>query len=293
MRPGLVAMMADNAIPDHAARVGFYIATHDTGGGVELRLDDVSRLLHDFPGDDKCRTALRILAVTGYVSRAPGGRGHGDLFRWLGTDRVGMEPQPNVDYRVGPEPHPNLASGQSPTLNPDSIGLEPQPKSHVVVEVEEVVVVVEEDAREKNGLNMDVVAYLGSDACEVQGARKSFRNYFADRVDTARQWGYLSTVRSWLGGGIGAPRGLLSLADPIAVIHTALNELLQLSPNEEVLMYKASRGKVGSTDTLRSKIEYLIQRDANARPGSPGPTKPPGGSARRAPKFPDPEQSAA
>ena len=88
-------------------------------------------------------------------------------------------------------------------------------------------------------------------ADQFEGCRDSLRDYLMARVMGPQQYGYVQTLRAWLDGGIGTPKGLLDLSekDQTKAIATALNELL--GANEKT--FKSSRGQDGQTGTLRTK----------------------------------------
>lgn len=96
--------------------------------------------------------------------------------------------------------------------------------------------------------------------------RSALRDYLTDRVPPDRHWGYVMTVRTWLEGGAGCPRGLFQLPkdERGLAFASALNELLQLSAEEEAFDMKSARGRAGMTAALRSKMEYLIRRGRDA-----------------------------
>ena len=290
--PGLAGLMADHALPDAARVVGYHIATHDTGEGVEMRHEVVAALLHGWPGEDKVRATLRVLRLAGYAERRPGGRDHGDTYHWTG-DRVGV--QPHSKDRVGMEPHPksDIESGSGPTLS-DSVGVQPHSKLHDVV-VDDGVVDVEGVAHahaKRYGLDPRVRDLLDNpteDAPPLNGCRGAIVDYLEGRVMGPGQVGYVRSIQAWLRGGSGTPRGryggLLDVRDPIHLIATGLNDLL----TEDETKYRSGRGQVGVIATLRTKLSVLIDHElaprhqpgSKADAGATDPTPPP----RRTPRV--------
>jgi len=260
---GLGLLMADQSIPDAARVIGYHIATHDTGEGVELRLGTVSALLHGWPGDDKARSALRILRLAGYATSTPGGRDHGDVYRWAGGNRVGLEPHPKDRVGLEPQAKSDLGWGSTPTLS-DSMGLEPQAKAPPPPPYTSTTSSVDARAREAMDQHED-----------LRGLRGALGDYFKlGRVPN--QHAYTMTVLGWLQGTDPSvwldPRSGQSLSDGRqAVIAGCLNDLANC---DEIGTYFP--GAPGDAGNLRAKIRYKVrsilgaQRDALRNGTTPG-----------------------
>lgn len=87
-------------------------------------------------------------------------------------------------------------------------------------------------------------------------------DYFQERVRTAEQWGYLMSLRTWIDGGLNAPRGFTKLEadEQRSAIAGALNVLLAEGAEFEKKEYRSARGRVGNIRTLYAKMEHLIRR---------------------------------
>jgi hypothetical protein len=117
--------------------------------------------------------------------------------------------------------------------------------------------------KEKNELDGRVAEQLGHD--NWKGFGGALKDYFRDRVETDRQYGYLMTINSWMQGSTAAPKGLgkLTEEDQGLLLTTALNELLAETTVQEKTAYRSSRGMSGNTGVLRSKIEYHLRRQSS------------------------------
>lgn len=259
--PGTLAdLLADNGIPDASRMFAAYIATHDTGDGLELRHDDVAAILYGWPKADKIRDVIRPAVLSGYVSRNAGGRDHGDTFGWAGvplgsgknpTLNLGSvpRPQPKADSMgAGPQPKV-LASGSDPTLNaPPSSSTLP---SSAPPEAEP-------SARRFIAEHRDVFS----------GCRKPLLDYLAERVDRGRQLAYAQSVMGIIQGAdesVWMDRGGERLHDERQeVICGCLNDLRSC---DEVGRYFTH--PPGHIDNLRKKIRFKARSILGAMHDAP------------------------
>lgn len=244
--------MADTSIPDPAARVGFYVATMDKGDGVELRLEDVSRILHGFPGEDKCRSALRGIVLSGWVTRTPGGRDHGDTFRWAGADRVGPQPQAKHSLPVLSPGYVDLGSGHSPTLS-DSVGVQPQAISSLLLPSSYSCSSTDARAR----MSPDAERVMEERNEVLDGCRGPLADYLAARVDPDKQAPYVWRVVASLEGSdewMWKDRAGHALHNGrTGILAGAFNELL--AGDETGKHFAEPPGGYGN---LRTKVRYLV-----------------------------------
>lgn len=295
-----LALLADARLPGDA-RIMAMLVLEMGEGWHEVSHDQFRALLPDGPSDETIRRHLRRLESAGWIEankktgRRPPQyrvrtREDAGAFGGFRDALVSSLPLSHVgDTDSGP--HPRGAEESYAHTHVGQKGVSPTPvggKAPVVVVEEEVVGEVGE-TREAFDIDEKVQDLLDREESDVVGLRDSMVDYLTDRVQTDRQWGYVSSIRSWFDGSPSAPRGLHEL-EPLEqrkLLASALNELLQ---TDEVSEFRSARGKVGEISTLRTKVEYLLRRMKRpADPGSSGTEKP----SRRKSPLPDPEVSHA
>lgn len=299
-RPTLYDLMADNSLPDAARVIGFHVAIHDDGEGVELSLDAVSGVLNGWPGSDKCRAALRVLRTAGYIDSRPGGRGHADVHSWVGAPfSMGLEPHPKqkcVDNTLGLEPYPKDRVGLEPHAKPDRVGLEPHPKLPSSS-------TTSSSSTSTGGSELDERAdeAIKQAGETLAGCRGALRDYLRLRVEPRYQYAYVQNVAGCVEGTDEwcwtTARGDRVHEGRTTIIAGALNELAQ---GDEIGPYFP--GEPGDYRNLRSKIRYRMKsltgakNDATNRQGrgDPGEGRPEAaGPPSHQGDFPEPEVSAA
>lgn len=282
-----LALLGDTRLPSAARLIGFLISQHPNG--LQATKSELAAIVgpSEAASDDTIGRHLKRLEASGWIRREAGGRGHPDRYFLIATHQCGANsPAPALRSAFRAALSNTTPSGAA--LNGDSPGTGAVLSPPVVVEEEEEVVEEEEETREAFEIDEKVQGLIDREESDVVGLRDSLVDYLTDRVQTDRQWGYVSSIRSWFDGSPSAPRGLQRL-EPIEqrkLVAAALNELLQ---TDEVSEFRSARGKVGEISTLRTKVEYLLDRIS--KPADPVVTKTP----KRRPRspLPDPEVSHA
>lgn len=260
----------DMALNSDAVRVVIFIESR--GKGKHPISNDRFRTILHMAGPKKVSLALRLAESSGWISRTKGGWGSPDFYEFNpkteGTVPAEME-------GTGDLFDPAEMEGTAKSLSPpkgkaqgtDPSKMEGTSRTHAHAR--------EIRKRERVSSNREISTKQGRVRNEIEewvdqelkkdrwdGFRNSIRDYFSDRVSTDRQRGYLMTVQTWFDGSTGAPKGFfhLSVKDQRLLVATAVNELLAETPTQEKLNYRSSRGMEGSTNTLRTKLEFHIRR---------------------------------
>lgn len=297
-----IALLADTRLPPDARIIGLFVMELGDGWH-EIPRDQIGALT-DGLSEETIRRHIRRLESTGWLETNTKTGRRPTQYRTIPMSDSGniaplrqaianrfadLLPLAHEGDTVLPLTHegqtkslPLVHEGQKPsTPHPRGVDV------HVVVE--EGGRSRKEEARARDaGHEIDerVVQHIEADGTDLTGFRSALFDYLAARVQTDRQWPYVCTVRTWLQGSTAAPRGLgkLDREEQVLMIASALNELLQ----DDELQYRSARGQIGSTNTLRTKIEYLLKRRTESTP-PPGATRPAG----ERPAFPDPERDDA
>lgn len=255
----LRSLLADRSLSDASRVLGAFIATNDTGEGIELRFEAISGILHGFPGKDKIRASIRPLEQLGYIVRRAGGAGHGDVFSWAGVP-IGYGPNPTVikeaeeigegsSRSLRSQTHPiesgqdrSLRSQTHPTSPPSSSSNYPPPPPL--------------DARAREWVESRTT---------LEGCRGALLDYLADpRVDPERRLAYAQSVAGLIEGtdeNVWMARdGTHVREGRQQIVAGCLNELRQ---GDEIGKYFP--GPPGDIRNLKSKIRYRVKSETDAK----------------------------
>lgn len=284
-------LLTDARLSREARLMGLYLASR--GEQVEVSTEDWQRILGSshqggFPTRRTLAHYAAELTTWGYVEKKPGGSGS-PRYEFLQGSQDPVEalqgsgsPVEQNSYRA-----PRATEDHSTGLREPGRGASSSSRVVVVDDVEE-----RADTGEPRYSLEPKVTDAIEGAEDLIGCRGALRDYLRRRVMGPQQWGYVQTVRTWLAGGIGAPKGLHDAPpeDRTHLFAAALNELASESVATEQA-YRAARGKVGQTATLRSKVEYLVRREkSSARNGSDSTPPDTPTHARRTP-FPEDQEA--
>jgi len=265
MTPDQIALLADTRLSPEARVMGLLLSLTE---GIELPYAELRGFLR--VGADRVKRAALELEDSGWSERRPGGRGHGDTFSVIESDRVPETTQAIRDAfraalfdRVG-EITPSIYRDTETGGGKNDRGTEttpPKPFRGTLQGGSKAAVVVVDDEGSSTPLNPPTEfdpkaeAALAQHATRLAGCRGALRDYLVTRVPPASQLGYVQTIASWLDGGL-PPRGLIQHPRPTKLLATALNEL---AAQDEQSM----KNRVGDIRNLRTKVEILARQKAN------------------------------
>lgn len=247
MRPDQIALLTDNALSDQARILGVYISEVGLDEPIELSHDDLSRLLYGFPNADTVGRHLRMLILSGYVDKSPGGRGHSDKYLWIARENSRAK-NIDLDLARAKTTYPSKIHGLSETV----VG-----SSSKEVVVEEAARVREADLNVEN-LSPLALKALGDHQELLRGCRGALRDYLLLRVPTDRQYPYVQSLAGWMNGLDPTvwmlPDGAqLDPASRPGMLASALNELLATDER------KMKRPE-GEPSNLRTKLQVLLRK---------------------------------
>ena len=261
----------DMALNSDAVRVVLFIETMGSGKH-PIPNDDFRAVLH-MAGPKKVSLALRLAESSGWITRSKGGWGSPDFYEYTGgadpSKTEGTEGNTDPSKTEGTEGNTDpatlvvtvasLSPPKRKAQGTDPAKMEGSTRACASKEERESQSVIHTD---RGGYEIDKRVEEALADGFWDGFRNSIKDYFRSRVETSRQWGYLMTVQTWFQGSTAAPKGFfhLNAADQRLLIASAVNELLNDSPEDEKLGYRSSRGKVGNASVLRAKVEYHIRR---------------------------------
>lgn len=253
----LKKLAEDKRLNSDAVRVVLFIESRGKGKH-PISFSAFSEILNH-AGRHKIREALKMAVAAGWVSRETGGYGKPDVYQFIPQARGAKTEPLQEDLGWGRnEPLGREVGGQiAPTLAPRGSISDPPARASKE----------ERESSSSRGIRARgnpiaprVEEELAGEMWD--GFRNSLKDYFTDRVTPESQWAYLMTVRTWFQGSTSAPKGFfhLNTAQQRLLVASAVNELLEESPEEEKKNYRAARGRIGHSNTLRSKIDFLIRR---------------------------------
>ena len=188
-----LSLLTDPSLTDTAVRVALLLLELGEGEWHPLAFDDLSRVLHGYPGPDGIRRHLRILTAAGWLERRPGGRGNPDQFRIASVKR------PTLRDRL---------AGKAQEAEPDRVGQTTQVKTDRVGQTTKSKGPSKEGEREVGSSPSISPPELEDSAAELfeahrstlNGCGDSLRDYVRTRVAPDRHRAFVGTVLSWLDG---------------------------------------------------------------------------------------------
>lgn len=293
MRLATLKLLAqDQRLTSDAVRLVIFIGSMGAGRH-EIRRDTLRDILPAI-GRDKARTALKLAVSVGWLEVIRPGWGKPNLYAVCDpSQRTGLsstlsDPSQRTGLSSTLEGSVSILNSQDtepkkPEETPSSVLAQGQDtdgeigRSSVLAQGQYASskkkgvgsrtpsVSPPDRQRDTNGLDQRALTKLTEGAFD--GCRGALRDYLMDRVEPQAQLGYLMSVMTWFDGSPSAPKGFANLgrSKQGLLVASALNELLEMTPTNEKLMFRSSRGMVGSTATLRTKIEYHIGRRSRGK----------------------------
>lgn len=255
----------DMGLNSDAVRIVVFIESR--GKGKHPITNDRFRTILHMAGPKKVSLALRLAESSGWIRRSKGGWGTPDFYEFVPTPR---STDPAEMEGTGDLFDPAKTEGTAGSLtlpgrkaqDTDPAKMEGTTRAREIRKRERVSDIDIKSRGGVGGNEIDPRVERRLKEGRWDGFRSSLLDYFSNRVTIDRQWGYLMTVQTWFDGGLAAPKGFgsLSVKDQRLLVASSVNELLAETPTQEKLNYKSSRGMEGSTNTLRTKLEFHIRR---------------------------------
>ncbi len=247
MTEAQLSLLADTRLSPRARLAGLFLSEIETavepsaGASVEVSSASLEGLLGG--SWDVLRRDVKALETNGWIERETNtGKGHSPEYRFLAY----ANSPPYEELRVAFLHTLNFSLGEYTTLKPFGMGGSAQAKQHRSSRRYDVVVVVDERAREKSEDEI------------LRGCRGSLRDYLAGSVAPPRQYQYVQTLIGWLGG---TDAGAWKKPDGSGVAPEKRTELLAAALNElgasDETKYKRP---VGDPANLRTKMNIILRQ---------------------------------
>lgn len=251
MRPDQFALLTDNGLTEEARILGLYLSEVAREEAQGILLDELAVHLHGCPNPDTVGRHLRMLRLSKYVEKSPGGRGHPDKYLWIARENSRTKDIAR-DLARAKSAYPSNIHGLNDTV---VVG-------EVRVGEEEENARAREPALDVENLSSNALRVMEDHQDDLEGCQGALRDYLLLRVPRDRQYPYVRTVINWFAGLDPTlwklPTGAsLPSEDRAPLLTQALNDL---GASDEKMMKRP----VGDIANLRVKVGILLKQRVKA-----------------------------